>query len=367
MDGSLLRYYQNSTGKRYPRSFCLLTSLPLEIYQHVTSFLRPSDVTCLGLTCTGLWLLVTSDNIQGFSRKDSKWREQREKLLQRLARDSLDMVFCDTCEKLQPLHCGRALTMSNNWVKPPCHHFSSQLSICKHFSITREMLELALKFERHAKDGSFPKSDPFVHKCTWPAAGNGSEDISLSVTSKVIGGDTHLKIVYDLDIKLSLKKGFSVPSMRGKGCLHSGAWLKQKCACALRHVLKGEVLCAACSTFQRCAYCFTQFHVSATHISASTLHLQVRAYKYLGRGQDGGISSEHAWASQTRPLHVAKRESIHFFANDCSLEDIFELGFRPNFYTSPAIWGKKMEPRRSFKARIAYHEKYWRPPPWTWN
>ena len=374
-----------------------LLSLPPEIFRLITSFLEPSDVTCLGLTCTGCWLLVTKATLRGFRWKDECCLKQRNGLLRRLASDSADMIYCDVCLKLQPLHSDRALTMSNNRSKSPCHHFASHVSTCKHFSITREMLELVLKFPKYQmKFCSTPlyPSHPLSHTCSWRTSGSGSAEVALSAFSKVIDGDLHLKIAYDIDIKVDTRSRFGIPSMRGKGCLHSGMWLKKKCTCALQHALKGEASCSGCSRAQRCAYCYTQFLISAEQNSASSLHLQVRVYRYLGGGQDGGALAEHVWAAQTRTLAAAKEKDIHFIDNDCPLETIFEHSLMTELASYPvmrnearrtelasySIMGNKTEgtelaPYRimrietqredgqSFAVRVAHHEKYWRPAP----
>lgn len=344
-----------------PRAFSILFDLPLEIFQHMTSFLAPSDLTCLALTCTGLWSFVTEDVLQGFRRKDIYWMKQRERLLLELAGDSADMVYCDNCLKLQPLHCGRALTVSNKWIRPPCQHLATHVSICKHFSITREMLELVLKFHRAIEFKPSQTSDPFAHTCTWRTSGSGSAEFTLEVASKVIEGDLYVKVIYDVDLKLDLKSSFSIPSMRGKGCLHSGMWLKKKCACALRHATKDEARCPGCIRAQRCAYCDTLFLVSATKNSTTSLHLQVRAYRCLGGGQPGFASSEHAWVAQTRPLSLAKRQRVPSNSSSCSLEDIFEQGIRKRLVSGLARRNHSKAAKDSLAARLAFHEKYWRP------
>lgn len=307
------------------RTFSRLLSLPLEVFQQVTSFLFPSDITCLGLTCTGLWSLVADDMIQGFQQKDEDWPEQRMQLLRKLARDLADMIFCNVCLKLQQLHCDRALTVSNNWVRPPCHHLASHVSICKHFSITREMPELTLK-PRKDSVSKFSRPDPFAHTCTWRTSGSGSTLFALSVASKLVKKKLYLRTVYDVDVKLDVKNNFNTPSMRGKGCLHAAMWLKKKCACTLQHAVNDGLSCASCSRAQRCAYCFTKFSVFAAKRSASTVHLQVRAYKYLGGGQARCSSSERTWVAHTTPLSFVKREEVQSHRNDYSLETVFERG-----------------------------------------
>jgi hypothetical protein len=354
---------------RRNRSWPLLLSLPPEIFQYITSFLRPSEMTCLGLTCTGCWSLVTKATLLGFRSKDKSWLRQRKRLLKKLASDSADMIYCDVCRKLKPLRCGRALTLSNNWIKPPCHHFGSRVSICKHFSVTREMLELVLKFPRFQRQfWSEPlhPSHPLSHTCTWRTSGSGSAEFALSVSPKVIEEDLHLKVVYDIDVKVDTRNKFSVPSMRGKGCLHSGMWLKKKCACALQHALKGEAPCPGCSRAQKCGCCITQFLISTEQKSAGSLHLQVRAYRYLGGGQRGGGESEQAWVAQTRPIATARQERIHLHAHGRSLEALFEQGVVTDFASYPVMRNER-DSRQSFAARIAHHEKNWRPPRGRWE
>jgi hypothetical protein len=385
------------------RDLLLLLSLPPEIFRLITSFLEPSDLTCLGLTCTGCWLLVTDATLRGFRFKHKRCLKQRKGLLERLASDSADMVYCGDCLNLKQLDCDRALTMSNNGITSPCHHFASHVSICKHFSITREMLELVLKFPKYQmKFRSRPvyPPHPLSHTCTWRTSGSCSAEFTLSASSKVIDGALHLKIAYDIDVKVYTRNTFSIPSMRGKGCLHSGMWLKKKCTCALQHALKGEAPCSGCSRAQGCAYCYTQFLISAEQKSASSLHLQVRVYRYLGGGQGGGALSEHVWVAQTRPLAVAKDKNIRFSANDCSLETLFEHSWVAELVSYPVMsnetqraelvsypvmrsgtqkearnWVTELashpvirhnaqrEVSQSFAARAAHHEKYWRPPP----
>jgi hypothetical protein len=378
-------------------SWPLLLSLPPEIFQLITSFLEPSDVTCLGLTCTGCWSFVTKATLGRFRSKNQCCLNQRKGLLRRLASDSADMIYCDLCLKLHALHSGRALTMANNPIKLPCHHFASGVSICKHFSITREMLELVLRFPTYQmKFRSTPlyPSHPLSHTCTWRTSGSGSAEFALSASSKVIDGNLLLKIAYDIDVKVDRRSNFGIPSMRGKGCLHSGMWLKKKCTCALHHALKGEAPCSGCSRAQRCAYCYTQFLISAEQQLASSLHLQVRVYRNLGGGQCGGALAEQIWLAQTRTLAVAKEKAIHFVDNDCSLETIFEQNWatevasypimrnetrrselashpviryetrRTDLASSPIMRNEtQREDSQPFAARVAHHEKYWRPPP----
>ncbi len=335
----------------YDQSFPILFSLPLEIFQHITTFLEPSDLTCLGLSCTGLWSHVAVNTIQGFRQKDAYWLKQRDRLLLELAKDSADMIYCDICLKLQPLHYGRALTVSNKWIRPPCHHLASHVSICKHFSVTREMLELGLKFQGNVASKSSSLPDPFAHTCTWRTSGSGSSEFVLEITSRVVEKALYLKVVYEVDVKLDTKRNFKTPSMRGKGCLHSGMWLKEKSACALQHAAKSELLCASCARSQRCAYCFTDFLVSAAKKSTSSLHLQVRAYKYLGGGQAGSTTGGYGWVAQTRPLSIAKKDKVNFYSKFHSLEYIFEHRARQRF-----IDGRDVG--QSPAARIAWFEKH---------
>ena len=350
--------------KRYGH---LLFNLPLEIFQVVTSFLEPSDLVCLGLTCTAFWSLVTNDTLDKFRLRNAYWLKQRERFLEKLAEDSSDMIFCDDCSKLQPLQAGRPLTVCNNWVKPPCRHLASYVSICKHFSITREMLELLLKSWRNGDSEVSRSSDPFVHGCTWRTSGSGSAECALSVNSRIIEGDLYLKVVYDIDVKLDAKGNPKIPSMRGKGCLHSGIWLKEQCASAVQRALKEKAPCAKCAKAQICAYCSTQFLISAILESQSGLHLQVRAYRYLGGGQSGGASSKHAWTAQTRQLAISKQEKIHLHSNHGSLEEVFEQNNQTNSVSSPRTANKGKDAEDSLAARSAIHDKYWRPPSWWWN
>ncbi|KAF7508376.1 hypothetical protein GJ744_009367 [Endocarpon pusillum] len=345
----------------------LLFNLPLDIFQVVTSFLEPSDLMCLGLTCTAFWSLVTIDTLDKFRLGDAYWLKQRERFLEKLAGDSWDMILCEDCLKLQPLHAGRPLTVCNNRIKPPCRHLASYVSICKHFSITRGMLELRLKSWRSGDLEASSSSDPFAHSCTWRMSGSGSAECALSVNSKIIEGDLYLKVVYDIDVKLDAKGNPKIPSMRGKGCLHSGIWLKEKCASAVQCALKGKAPCAKCAKAQRCTYCFTQFLVSVTLEPLGALHLQVKAYRYLGGGKSGGASSKHAWTAQTRQPVVAKQGNVHFHPNHGSLEDVFEQNYQPNFVSSPRTANRGKDAEGSPAARPAGHDKYWRPPSWWRN
>lgn len=345
--------------KRYGH---LLFNLPLDIFQVVTSFLEPSDLMCLGLTCTTFWSLVTIETLDKFRLGDAYWLNQRERLLEKLAEDSSNMILCDECLTLQPLHACRPLTVCNNRIKPPCRHLASYVSICKHFCITREMLELRMKSWRSGDSEASSPSDPFAHSCTWRMSGSGSAECALSVNSKIIEGDLYLRVVYDIDVKLDAKGNPKMPSMRGKGCLHSGIWLKEKCASAVQCALKWKAPCAKCAKAQRCTYCFTQFLISVTLEPQSGLHLQVKAYRYLGGGQSGGVSSKHAWTAQTRQLAIAKQVNIHFYPKHGSLEDVFEQNNQPNFVSNPRTANMAKDAEGSLAARSAFHDKYWRPP-----
>jgi hypothetical protein len=345
----------------YKRSFSVLLDLPVEIFQQVTSFLEPSDLTCLGLTCKGLWSYVVKDTIKAFRTNNVYWLRQRESLLIKLAKDSPNMIFCYICLNLQRLHGSRQLTVSNQWIRPPCQHLATHISICEHFSITREMLELALKSEK-THQPELQASDPFAHKCNWRTSGTCSGEFSLEMRSKVVEREIHLKITYDVGVKVNVKGAFNVPSMRGKGCLHSGMWLKKRCACALRHAVNGELPCAGCSRPQRCAYCFTHFLVSANKKRTGSLNLQVRAYRYLGGGQAGGAGSERAWEAQIRMLSLARQHGVYFHANDCSLEDVFEHG-RSSKFLGLSPRRKKRDPHRSFREHARSLDTPW-PEPW---
>lgn len=329
----------------------------MEIFQHITSFLAPSDSTCLSLTCTGLWSLVAENTIQAFAQKDAYWLGQRTELLLNLAKDSADMIICDACLKLHQLHYGRALTVSNQWIRPTCHHLASYVSICQHFSVTLEMLELVLKLQDNLECTSARSPDPLGHTCTWRTSGSGSAEVALSVTSKVFERELYLRLVYDVDIKLNVRKNFSVPSMRGKGCLHAGMWLKRKCACALQHAMMSEFPCASCFKAQRCRYCLTHFVVSANKTSGSNLHLQVRAYRYLGGGRAGGASSKHAWIAQQRPFSIAKQEQLRFHNNGFSLEDIFEQNDRKHFLSGYTFGSRRTDATGFPTAYVAFFKK----------
>jgi hypothetical protein len=296
----------------------------MEIFQHITSLLEPPDLTCLGLTCKAFWALTPETDIEAIRFRNPNWRRQRQELLQRLARDSLDMIACNFCVRLRPLHGGRTLTMSNQWLQPPCPHLAHHIKICQHFSVTREMLEIALKLQKSSAPKDVAAPDPLSHTCTWRTSGSGSSEIALSVASKVVAGGLLLRVCYDVDMKLEVGARFNTPCMTGKGCLHSGMWLKKRCMCALRHTAIGEAPCADCSRVQGCAYCFTQFLVSAKRNRASSLHLSVMAYRYLGKGQDGINMLDEAWLAQTRPPQTATRREFHVHSKDSSLRDIFE-------------------------------------------
>ncbi len=345
----------------------LLFNLPLDIFQIVTSFLEPSDLLCLGLTCTAFWSLVTNNTLDKFRLKNAYWLRQREQLLEKLAEDSSDTILCTDCLKLQPLHAGRPLTVCNNWIKPPCRHLASYVSICKHVTITREMVELLLKSWRNGDSEVSKSSTPFAHSCTWRTSGSGSAECALSVNSRIIGGDLYLKLVYDIDVKLDAKGIPRIPSMRGKGCLHSGIWLKKRCESAVQCALKEKVPSPKCGKAERCAYCCTQFLISATVESQSGLHLNVRAYRYLGGGQGGGPFSKHAWTAQTRQLATVKQENIHFHQNHGSLEDVFEQTSRTSLMSGPRTANRRKDAEDSLAARSAIHDKYWRPPSWWWD
>jgi hypothetical protein len=187
------------------------------------------------------------------------------------------------------------------------------------------------------------------------------------VTSRVVEGGLYLKGFYEVDIKLDAKKNFTTPSMRGKGCLHSGMWLKKKCACALQHAAKSETPCKSCSKAQTCAYCSTDFIVSTENKSVNCVHLQVKAYRNLGGGEVGNTSSQREWLAQTRPFAVSKEEEVHFYHDDCSLEKTFEPGVRKRILLGIPRSHARRGPKSSTEARIAFHEKYWRPPVGDWN
>ena len=357
------------------------------------SLLEPSDLTCLGLTCTALWSLIRKNDIQTLRGRSPYCLHQRRKLLQGLARDSLDLIACNLCVKLQPLRAGLLLTMSNNWLQPPCPHFALYIKICQHFNVTREMLELILKLQEHQKSAGLEHlstPDPLAHTCTWRTSGNGSPEFALSVTSRVIDGGLYLRLSYDVDIKLEVGANFNTPCMTKKGCLHSGMWLKRKCVCALRHSAIGEGACVGCSRVQRCAYCFTHFLVSTKKKSASRLQLKVLAYKYLGRGQDGNALSDNAWLAQTRPPSVASQREFDVHATNFSLPEIFEDGTGMGVVATPLLGDHQSAPflgnesvvhfrdqqsalplrdqewnvDKPFQARAALFDMFWRPPPW---
>ncbi len=363
------KWIERDAIRQPPRQYGpLLLDLPLDIFQIVTSFLEPSDLLCIALTCTAFWSLVTDDTLDKFRLKNAYWLKQREQFLESLAEDSSDMILCNDCLKLQPLRAGRPLTVFNNWMKPPCRHLASYVSICKHFSITRETVELLLKSWRNGDSEASRSSDPLAHNCTWRTSGSGSAECALSVNSRIIGGGLYLKLVYGIDVKLDAKGNPKIPSMRGKGCLHSGIWLKGKCESAVQRALKGKPPYPKCERVQKCTYCFTQFFISATVDSQSGLHLQVRAYRHLGDGQRGGPSSKHVWAAQTRQLATAKQESILFDQNHGSLEDIFEQTDRTSLIPGPTTTAnRRQDAEDSLGVRPAFHDKHWRPPSWWWN
>lgn len=373
----------------------------MEIYQHITSLLEPSDLICLGLACTALWSLTRKNDLQALRSRSPYYLHQRRKLLQDLARDSFDLIACNLCVKLQPLRAGLALTMSNNWLRPPCPHLACYIKICQHFSVTREMLELVLKFQKHQKSAGLKHMatpDSFSHTCNWRTSGNSDLESSLSVASKVVDGGLYLKLTYDIDIKHEVGGSFNTPCMAKKGCLHSGMWLKKRCFCALRHAAKGEGPCAGCSRAQRCAYCFTDFLVSTKRKSASRLQLKVSAYRYLGRSQDGNALSDHAWLAQSQPLSMASRRKFDVHSTDFPLREIFEDGTGKGIATTPLLedhqstlslgnesavhvrdyqsalfcGNESARPPghhewnvdKPFKARAALFDMFWRPSPW---
>jgi hypothetical protein len=258
----------------YERPESRLCQVPLEIFHYIASFLGPSDQMCLGLTCTGLSHLVSQDGALAFKRNGFYWRKQRRSLLANLAKDSPDMLFCNPCLKLQPLRQGRALTISNQRERRPCRHLAGHVNICQHFSITVEMAELVFRFDRSSGHTSVPPPDLFSHSCTWRTSGRGTSEFELKVQSRIIDRKLYVKASYDVDVRLDPKGKFNTPCTRGKGYLHSGIWLKKRCACAIGHAIKKEEKCIPCSRAQKCAYCVTHFLISAERKSAISLQLQ---------------------------------------------------------------------------------------------
>lgn len=304
-----------------------LLTLPLDVFQQITSYLGPSDLICMGMTCKALWSSTSANDIKAVIQKPiSAW--DRRMLLMKLARDARDMIACEFCLKLQPLVFNRARTMSNQWLKPPCPGLARQVSICQHVCITREMMEVVLDSHQPAHSTLTSAPDSLSHTCTWRTPGAGGTNLALQLASRVIDGELHLRLQYDIEIKVRPRGIINTPSMKGKGCLHSGIWLKKRCECALRHAAMGQSACSGCSTATRCAYCLTDFIVSAEKNSAtsSSLHLQVRAYRYMGAGHHSHVLSDHVWQAQTRPLSTATPEESRQRFRNSPLEEIYERG-----------------------------------------
>ena len=307
-----------------------LLCLPVEIFDEIARYLRPAELTSLALTCKDLWALGTKSALVKFRDYEQSWRNERLALLSGLARDSQDHILCANCGILQPV-TRQPPAIPHLKPRSRCTCFNSSINICDHFKITRRSLELATKRYIVLGHPDTRLTRLFRHSCKWRTAGRDSAEFTLDLKSRLIDGEMHLKQSYSVDVKMDARGTFHIPSMRGKGCLHTGIWLKKKCACSLRHSSKKEPPCNRCLTVQPCVFCHTHFKVSSELQKDKLFRLCVTAYRCIGAGQAGGRPSWIKWHDQTTIPNPDKSPRLWHPSSRPSLEYVFEMKGRGRF------------------------------------
>lgn len=316
------------SAKRKEKQPLSLVDLPMEIVQHIASFLPTSSAAALALCSHSLNRVLGTqywDNLRG------PHQEGRENFLSLLEKDLPDYILCQRCAKLHLPDKQRFLDvyLSSEW--RPCFKADMSDNIMRHYHyICRfEHVQMAMKQHRLGLN-----SNPHVdHLSTTKTYYMGRYTYQASIKARIVFDNFLLRI----QDRVLIPPGqvLEEPSALFTDlCPHLKSFGSGDCRCRLRH-LHDQQPCSGCNGLKQCRYCPTEFQIDHKNFGKRGIVVYITRWMDFGAGL---TASDPKWQSHVKGNlpGMGKYKEMEFAPG--SIQSAFELQ-EPSTFESIMTWG----------------------------
>lgn len=190
--------------KRLPPA--TIEKLPVEVQQHIASFLTPESAACLTLCSKSLQRVVGQQS--WFALRTTDQKKARLSFLMALQRDLRDWLLCYHCEKLHPFDLKPyPYTPWPFRYEHPCFHADGLLDLLPSFALRFSYVHMIMKLhQQHATENIFLES------LSHALSSVHNHHVSHSHTSARI---TNSNLLVKLELRILLRHGEDFGQIRG--------------------------------------------------------------------------------------------------------------------------------------------------------
>lgn len=246
-----------------------IEKLPVEMQQHIASFLTPDSAACLTLCSKSLQRVIGQQSWIALQTKDRK--NARMSFLSLLQKDLHEWLPCYHCEKLHPLILkpdpyvyvhAHARWMERN--EHPCSYLDGYLLFGPHFGFRFQHAQMAMKLYR-LRAPENPFLDSLSHAESWYTRSPSTKNVAHYHTSARIANDD---LIMKLEYRYILDRGEGYDESRilcEHVCPHwkrgtSYDDLTKRTRCLMSH--ESGQSCPGCTGMVQCQSCSTEFIVA---------------------------------------------------------------------------------------------------------
>lgn len=286
------------SGQR-PTSTVTIEKLPVEIQQHVASFLEPDSTACLTLCSRSLQRAIGQQS--WFALRTAEQKKTRLGFLIVLQKDLREWLLCYHCEKLHPFDLKTYLyTPWLFWNEHLCVRADGFVYLLPMFGLRFQYAQMIMKLHQlRATKNIFLDSLSHAHSSVY------KQHLSHSHVSARIAND-HLLVKLEWRILLHRGEGFRyISSLCQNVCAH---WtcvldddnLSKRIRCQMSH--RPGQSCPDCTGMIHCQRCSTEIIVAFldSNWSSEGQAVYITAWKNLGPCD---TPFDIRWRTQVWPIY----------------------------------------------------------------
>lgn len=258
-DSSVAEFVQRQS------SALTIEKLPVEIQQHIASFLAPDSAACLTLCSKSLQRVIGQQS--WFALRTNDQKKARISFLYMLQKDLREWLLCYHCEKLHPFTLKPVPYSYAPWLyrfEHPCNYLDGYLHLVPQFGFRFQYAQMIMKLYRlRAPENPFLDSLSYAHSFYhWSSA---TKYVSHYHTSARIANDN---LIMKMEYRVLLRRGDGykkISLLCENVCPH---WrrtmddynLAIKMRCQMSH--EPAQSCPDCAGMVQCQNCSTEFIVA---------------------------------------------------------------------------------------------------------